>query len=524
MVIRKAGFVLGVAITMLTVLLAPPAWAAGHGGGGHGGGGSGGGTPPPGPSSSAAFVKAYSNLAGTSQLGVTAEDVQQTSDLGYIGIATTASSSKSGATVSWLLKTSATGTPQWQRQVGCLSGAPGDYSIGVSIVQTSDGGYVLGGGTIGCGSGSDCPAPSGIQCALVEKVSSSGSVDWARVYNAGFNGSSITKIRQTSDGGLIAAGTTTDANHNTGGLVLRLDSLGMVQWQRQLGPDGTDNVLLNDAQQTSDGGYVVAGNLGPQVTNTSAFVAKLDSSGNVTWQQSFNSFDSTGTPTTGNIVLSIIQASDGGYLAAGHWVSAAQPGQCCAGALLLKLDSAGNLQWQKALSGGLYCFFNGFNETCANLGAVAYSAHQTSDGGYVLTGDENLKLTDSVPLEPWIAKVDTSGNLLWQHLYYQTNPASGRPLGENFSSSVATIDGGFYAGGFTENVNNGDAEFYAVKTDSSGLAGSTCGDTNPGTTLNSVNPALTAKVTNVPVSPVIASVSSSPAATSATSVSTQTDC
>jgi len=207
-----------------------------------------------------------------------------------------------------------------------------------------------------------------------------------------------------------------------------------------------------------------------------------------------------------------------------YWVSAAQPGQCCAGALLLKLDSAGNLQWQKALSGGLYCFFNGFNETCANLGAVAYSAHQTSDGGYVLTGNENLKLTDSVPLEPWIAKVDTSGNLLWQHLYYQTNPASRRPLGENFSSSVATTDGGFYAGGFTENVNNGDAEFYAVKTDSSGLAGSTCGDTHPGTTLNSVNPALTAKVTNVPVSSVIASVSSSPATTSATSVSTQTDC
>jgi hypothetical protein len=521
MVIRKASFVLGMAVTMLTALLAPPAWAAVHGGGGgHGGGG----TPPPGPSSSAAFVKAYSNLAGTRQVGVTAEDVQQTSDLGYVGIATTASSSQSGATVSWLLKTSATGSPQWQRQVGCLSGAPGDYSIGVSIVQTADGGYVLGGGTIGCGSGSDCPELGGIQCALVEKVSSTGSVDWARVYNAGVNGSSITKIRQASDGGLIAAGTITDANHDVGGLVLKLDSQGMVQWQRQLGPAGTDDVLLNDVQQSSDGGYVVAGYLAPHNTFASAFVAKLDSSGNVAWQQSFNSFDSTGTPTTETMGLSIIQTSDGGYLAAGHWVSTALSGTCCAGALLLKLDSSGALQWQNALSGGLYCFSNGFSETCANLGAVAYTAHQTSDGGYVLTGDETLKLTDSVPLEPWIAKVDTSGNLLWQHLYYQTNPASGRPLGENFSSSVTTTDGGFYAGGFTENVNNGDAEFYAVKTDSSGLAGSTCGDTHPGTTLNSVNPALTAKVPNVPVSSVTATVSSSPATTSATSVSTQTDC
>ena len=523
MVIRKAGGVLGMAIMMLTALLAPSAWAAGHGGGGGHGGGSGGG-PPPVPSSSAAFVKAYSNLAGTSQVGVTAEDVQQTSDGGYVGVATTASSSGSGASVSWLLKTSATGTPQWQEQIGCLSGAPGDYSIGVSLVQASDGGYVLGGGTVGCGSGSDCPELGGIQCALVEKVSSTGSVDWARVYNAGVGGSSITKIRQAGDGGLVAVGTTTDANHDVGGLVLKLDSQGMVQWQRQLGPVGTDDVLLSDVQQASDGGYVVAGSLTPHNTFASVFVARLDSSGNVTWQQSFNSFDSAGTPTTETRGLSIIQTSDGGYLAAGQWVSTALSGQCCAGALVLKLDSAGNLQWQKALSGGLYCFFNGFSETCANLAAVAYTAHQTSDGGYVLTGDETLKLSDSVPLEPWIGKVDSSGNLLWQHLYYQTNPASGRPLSENFSSSAATTDGGFYAGGFTENVSNGDGEFYAVKTDSSGLAGSACGDTHPGTTLNSVNPALTPKAPNAPVSSVITSVSSSPAATSATSVSTQTDC
>jgi hypothetical protein len=426
------------------------------------------------------------------------------------------------------LKSNAAGVPQWQEDIGCLTAAPGDYTLGASIAQTADGGYVIGGGTIGCGSGNDCPELSGIQCALVEKVGSTGSVEWARAYRAGVDGSSITKIRQTSDGGLIAVGTTTDSNQGIGGLVLRLDSQGNVVWQRQLGPAAAVDVLLNDVHGTSDGGYVVAGDLEPPNstghTLASVLIARLDAGGNLVWQRSYNSFDSTGAPTASNNAFSIAQTSDGGYLVAGNWVNAPAPDQCCAGALLLKLDSAGDLQWQNALTGGLYCFFNGYSETCANLAAVAYTAHQTPDGGYVLTGDETLKLSDETPLEPWIAKVDPTGTLLWQHLYYQTNPSSGRPLSEDFSSSAATSDGGVYAGGLTENVSNGDGEFYAVKTDSSGLAGSTCKDLHPATSLNSVNPGLVPAAPNAPVYSAVTSSSRSPAATAATSVSTQTDC
>jgi hypothetical protein len=511
---HSKGLVLS-ALAILGVSIVPAASAKKPGGGG-------GGT-----SSSAAFVATYSNLSGTAQLSVTPEDVETTSDGGYIALGTTQSAT-SGVGVSWLVKLSSTGSPQWQRELGCLSTPPGDYSDGVSIAKTSDGGYVVGGGTIGCGNGSLCPSTSGLTCALVEKVSATGAIVWANVYAAGALSSVINRVRETRDGGLIAAGTTTDANHNNAGLVLKLDGQGNVQWQRQIGPGSTTEELLNDARQTSDGGYVTTGELEPPnatgQTLASVLVVKLDATGNVIWQQSYDSFTGSGSPTASNNALSIIQASDGGYLVAGNWVNAPSPGECCSGALLLKLDSAGDIQWQNALSGGLYCFFNGFSETCSNLTAVAYTAHQTADGGYVLSGDETLKLLDETPLEPWIAKVDANGNLLWQHLYYQTNKTSGRPLSEYFASSAATSDGGFLGLGFTENATSGDGELLAVKTDAAGNAGSSCGDEHPATALSVTDPALAATATTLPVSAATTPLASSPATTTSTSISSQSDC
>ena len=474
------------------------------------------------------FVKAYSNIVNTTQFALTPEDVQAASDGGYVGLAVTQSSSSTRPGVSWLLKLNASGGTQWQRALGCMSTPPGDYADGVSVAQAADGGYVVAGGTIGCGSGPNCPPSSGIACALVEKVSATGKVAWARVYHAGAAASALQKIRQTSDGGYIAVGTVTDASQNNAPLFLKLDSQGNVQWQRQLGPSGQIQALLNDVRQSADGGYVVTGELQtPSASgfpNQSVLAAKLDSGGGVLWERAFNSFASRGIPNASENALSLIQSSDGGYVIAGNWGDATGPNQCCSGALLLKLNAAGNIRWQSAYSGGLYCFENGFNETCANLGAVAYSVHQTSDGGYVLVGDANLKLRDSIPLVPWIAKVDPSGNLLWQHDYYQANRFTGRPISEYFASAAPSSDGGFLGLGFTENASTGTGELFAVKTDSSGLAGAGCSDVHGATALNPVNPALTAVSESLPIATAVAPTGNSPATTMTTSVATQSDC
>jgi hypothetical protein len=95
------------------------------------------------------FVTAYGNTIRQVEYGLTPESVGVTSDGGYIALALT--DSPSGITSNWFLKLNASGRSQWQREIECPNGAPGDYALGVSTQQLSDGGYILGGGILGCG-------------------------------------------------------------------------------------------------------------------------------------------------------------------------------------------------------------------------------------------------------------------------------------------------------------------------------------------------------------------------------------
>jgi hypothetical protein len=468
-------------------------------------------------------VKAYAAIVNGSQVDLTPLDVQATSDGGSIALAETQSAQ--GLGVDWLVKLSAAGAPQWQEQVGCASpqGAPGDYADGVSVQQTADGGYVVAGGSVDCGSGSSCPPLSGRSCALVEKLDSAGRLTWAHVYLAGLAGSGVNQIRQTADGGYIAAGSFTDASQDTGALLLKLDSSGTVQWQKDLGPAGSTAASFNAVQQTADGGYVAAGNYytptsGPAPTQV--LVARFGADGGLAWQHGFATLGASGAPTSVADASSIIQTPDGGYALAGRWFDqAVNTGNGAQGALLLKLDASGTVQWQQAYSGG--CYFNGY--ACTDIDAVAYSLHQTGDGGYVLAGDGDLLLGGSGYLVPWLAKADATGNLLWQHFYYQASPEYGTPLSEDFQASAPVPGGGFLAIGPTLNSSTQKHQLYAVHTDSSGLAG-TCADVHPATPLQAISPQLAAVAPALPVGTATTQGASSPITAVATSISTQQDC
>src|SRR5262249_2429828 len=238
---------------------------------------------------------------------------------------------------------------------------------GVSVQQTADGGYVVAGGTIDCGSGTSCPPLSGRSCALAEKLDSAGKLTWARVYQAGPDGSALQQIRQTADGGYIAAGSFTDSSQDTGALLLKLDSAGNIQWQRDLGPAGSTQAYFNTVQQTTGGGYVAAGayyapTSGP--TPTQVLAAGFAADGSLAWQHGFATLGNGGAPTSVADASSIIQTPDGGYAVAGRWSDQTfNGGSGAQGALLLKLDASGTLQWQHAYSSGVYCFFNGYSET-----------------------------------------------------------------------------------------------------------------------------------------------------------------
>ena len=487
-----------------------------------GGGGGGGGTF----STTSTYVKNYANVVNGVQYDVFPVDEQATPDGGAVSLSNTYAPSPSGTGtgpgVSWLLKTSAVGAPQWEEEVGCQNTPPGAYSDTLSLQPTSDGGDVLAGGTIGCGASSDCPFLSGLTCGLIERLDAAGDLEWSRVYSVGVNGTEFDSITPTRDGGFVAVGSATDANHDLGGLVVKLDGAGNVQWQRVLGPTGSSQVYLHAVRQTSDGGYIAVGQLHDGTTTNygveleSALAVKLDAVGNVSWLHAYNDVGSDGKISAALQAFDVVQTADGGYALGGDWGQAPLLGECCSGGLLLRLAPDGSIRSQTAYSGGVYCFDNGYSETCASIGGVIYSLHQTADGGFLLAGDANLELRDEVPLVPWLAKVDSSGAIGWQEQDYQVNSSTGRPLSEDFASSALTPEG-LLAVGRTENYGNGLGELLGVQTDANGAVG-TCSQVHPGSPLSPVDPGLTELTPDITVA--APPVSQTPAA--ATTLATST--
>jgi len=144
----------------------------------------------------------------------------------------------------------------WQK---CLGGSSDEFAR--SVHQTSDGGYIVAGDTYS--NNGDVSGNHGESDFWVVKLTSTGSLQWRKCLGGG-NWDMAYSIQQTSDGGYIVAGMTEsnngDVSGNHGDLdlwVVKLTSTGSLQWQKCFGGSSDDGAY--SIQQTSDGGYVVAG-------------------------------------------------------------------------------------------------------------------------------------------------------------------------------------------------------------------------------------------------------------------------
>ncbi|MDQ0068006.1 T9SS type A sorting domain-containing protein [Chryseobacterium lathyri] len=385
------------------------------------------------PAQTAPAIQWQKSLGGS--YGDQAKSVQQTSDGGYI-VAGESSSTDGDVTGNhgdsdfWIVKLDASGTIQWQKSLGGSS-----YDNANFIQQTSDGGYIIAGESNS--TDGDVTGNHGNFDYWIVKLDASGNMQWQKSLG-GSNQDIANSVRQTSDGGYIVAGGTGsfdgDVTGNHGSFdywIVKLDASGTIQWQKSLG--GTSYERANSIQQTSDGGYIIAGaasSTNGDVTinygNEDFWIVKLDASGVVQWQKSLlgNLADSA---------QSIQQTSEGEYIVAGlsNSVNSEIPTMFgIANYCVAKLDVNGNTLWQR--------YFGGSG------GDHPYSIQTTSDGGYIVAGGTGSFDGDVTgnhgSFDYWILKLDASGNIQWQKLL------GGSDFDEAYSIQQ-TADGGYIIAG-----------------------------------------------------------------------------
>ena len=189
----------------------------------------------------------------------------------------------------------------------------------------------------------------------------------------------------------------------------------------------TGSVYLSSVLNTSDGGYIIVGwDDRPGRSKQFILLTKIDSQGNIQWNKSIFG----GSLSFG---WSIIETPDKGYLIAGTIGS--RKGYEYNDGWLIKTDKNGNMEWNKT--------YGGKNED--NL----YSVQMTSDGGYILGGlTDSFNITDDL----WLLKTDKFGNEQWNNTY------GDKYKDDSGGYALETSDGGYFIIGSmlirTDNLGN----------------------------------------------------------------------
>jgi uncharacterized repeat protein (TIGR01451 family) len=276
----------------------------------------------------------------------------------------------------WLLKLSPTGTIETRK---CFGGDKKEFAS--KLIKTIDGGYLLLGNTES--NDGDASGNHGAFDGWVIKLSSSLNIEWQKCLGGSAN-DYMSSVVQTSDGGYIVGGETQsndgDAGDNHGDAdawVVKLSETGAIEWKKCFG--GTKKDYITSIVQTSDKNYVFAGSTlsndgdirGQHGQSQDIWLVKISSTGNIIWQKCLGGDE-------WEQANDMVQMKDGSFVIAGMADSNngdVQPNKGLGDSWLVKVSPSGALLWQKTLGGSRTDAYRGVIETADNnLLAVGWSS------------------------------------------------------------------------------------------------------------------------------------------------------
>ncbi len=319
-----------------------------------------------------------------------AEHIIQTNDGGFAIIGYNNSNDgnateNAGGRDIWIIKTDSQGEINWQQSIG-FSG----NDQGLSVIQTNDGGYFIGGIIDVTASGGE--GNKGVNTKRHAggdywglKLNASGQLEWRKFFG-GFNTDTCYDVTETDDGYLLIGSSDSndvDIKNNKGSYdiwLVKIDKTGSLVWEKSLGGSEIDEGY--QLIKSGDNNFVIAGetrsndqDISNQNGGADVWIVKINPEGDLIWQKTFggSSFD---------VSRGITQTNDG-FALVGSSRSSDKQVESNNGqndVWVLKLDTNGNLKSQKVFGGSEIDFGYGITQLAdGTLVVVGESASNDSD-------------------------------------------------------------------------------------------------------------------------------------------------
>jgi hypothetical protein len=241
-----------------------------------------------------------------------------------------------------------------------------------TVVQCSDGGYLIGTGSSNFTAGHSC----------LIKTDALGIITWTKSIAVTSANSTLVQAGECPGGYYVLADNSDTLAINDGFSVTRLDASGNILWAKMY-PNSQPGYGHSKIRPTSDGGFVIS-----QSFSIKMGALKIDGNGNVLWTMSYSDNVNDQSPKCPSFDCYI-----------SHQGSIIYVGKRGGDILLVKTDQDGQLLWSSTI---------GDQVTYHHPNSIT----GTADGGYVVCGSADYR--------PFILKVTSTGAIVWYHIYTTT--------------------------------------------------------------------------------------------------------